>query len=188
MNPYLISVSVPEYTVKKKPDYLAIGAKLDKVIESNFKGRSIAVRGVGMIDHPGLKLDDFISNILKLGTDKYDLQRKGVSHEEFEPYSPDMHALPCTVTDSGLVSDLCKELPSVMAEVIKDFYEGARIDRGYPVRLDLLLIYDLALLERASKLDETKPRTSPHLEPYLFRFKGPARKLEALLGIVKILR
>ena len=32
----VITVSVPEYTVDKKPDYLGIGKKVDEVIESNF--------------------------------------------------------------------------------------------------------------------------------------------------------
>ena len=32
----VISVSVPEYTVESKPDYLAVGAKVDRAVEKGF--------------------------------------------------------------------------------------------------------------------------------------------------------
>lgn len=99
-----------------------------------------------------------------------------------------MHALPCEVSNLGLVSDYYGKAKSVMAEGLKDSYEGALLDRGYSLRLDILLIYDLNQLIQAQKVDETKPSVAPHLEPLLFRFKNPEQKRRALLGIVKILR
>lgn len=183
-----VSVSIPEYTVERQPDYLSIGKKLDKVIETNFKGKRIAARGISLVDHPDFSLDTLVSTIVKSGTDRYDSRRKGVSHEEFEPYRIDMHALPCEVSDSGLVSDYYGNVPSVMGRVVKDFYEGALLDRGYSVRLDILLIYDLDQLTQAQRVDETKPRIAPRLEPLLFRFKDPLAKYKALVGIVKILK
>lgn len=184
----ILSVAAPEYTVKHKPDYMAVGKKLDEIVEKNFRGKTIAIRGISLEEHPGMTLDSLISIILRFGTDRYDPQRKSVCHEEFEPYMIDMHATPCVVSESGLESECCEELPSVMAESVKDFYEGAPLDRGYPVRLDALLIYDLTQLERAQKVDETKQSVASRLEPFLFRFKDPAKKQKALLGIVKILK
>ena len=34
--PKIVTISIPEYTIDKQPDYAAIGAKIDKVIEENF--------------------------------------------------------------------------------------------------------------------------------------------------------
>jgi hypothetical protein len=41
---------------------------------------------------------------------------------------------------------------------------------------------------RAEKVDKEKPSVDSRLEQYLFRFKDPDHKPEALLGIIKILR
>lgn len=184
----IISVAIPEYTIEHQPDYLSVGRKLDKVIEINFRGKKLAIRGISLVDHPNHSLDSLVSIILESGTDRYDSSRKGVCHEEFEPYRIDMHALPCEVSNSGLISGYYGKVPSVMAEGVRDFYEGALLDRGYSLRLDILLIYDLNQLTQAHKIDEAKPAVSPRLEPLLFRFKNPEQKRKALLGIVKILK
>ena len=41
------------------------------------------------MDHPQLVLDSLAEIVLETGTDKYDPNRKGVAHEEFEPYRAD---------------------------------------------------------------------------------------------------
>ncbi len=41
---------------------------------------------------------------------------------------------------------------------------------------------------QAVKIDNTQPSVQPHLEQYLWRFKDPEHKANAVVGIVKILR
>ena len=67
-----------------------------------------------------------------------------------------------------------------MADTLIHFYEGTLADRGYSIRLDILMLYDLDQLQ---PLNDCVPE-----ECYEFAFKHPDRKQEALLGVVKILR
>ena len=57
-----------------------------------------------------------------------------------------------------------------------DFYESAYAERGYSLRLDLLIVYDLNHLEAV-----------PEDDPKGYAFKYPDRKKDALLGIIHIL-
>ncbi|MDD2889954.1 MAG: hypothetical protein PHE49_04855 [bacterium] len=68
----ILSISLPEYTIDKKPDYMVIGPKVDRIIEENFNNHQLAIRGIGMVDHPEYNLDELVEIIYKLGTDKYD--------------------------------------------------------------------------------------------------------------------
>ncbi|MFA6254344.1 MAG: hypothetical protein WC640_03835 [Candidatus Paceibacterota bacterium] len=176
--PKILTISLPGYTIDSKPDYIGLGRKIDEVVEDNFVGQKIAIRAISSADHPNLSLDDLAQIILETGTDKYDPERKGVSHEEFKPYHADLQASACEVI-KGQVNE--------GTDIIQKFYENAPLDRGYALRIDLLLIYDLDQLVQAEKVELDKPGTHPRLEPYLFRFKNPDHKLEALLGIIKIL-
>jgi len=177
--PLIIDLSLPEYTIDQQPDYESIGAKIDKVLEENFIGKDVAIRALSLTDHPQLSLNEFVDIIVKTGTDKYDPNRKGVDHEVFEPYKPDFQAGFCTVGKNHFGEG---------ADFIKKFYENVLLDRGYRLRLDLLVIYDLHQLIQADKIDKVKPDVSEHLVPYLFRFKDPEHKQKALLGIIKLLR
>jgi len=178
MKTKIILISLPEYTIDKQPDYNYLGLQIDKVIEENFIGKDIAIRAISLTDHPQFSLDELVKIILELGTDKYDPNRKGVCHEEFEPYCADFQAGFCTVG---------KNCAGEGADMIKKFYENVLLDRGYRLRIDLLLIYDLNQLVRAEKIDKEKPDVDARLEPYLFRFKNPENKKESLIGIIKIL-
>lgn len=177
--PLIISLPLPEYTIDIKPDYEVLGEKIDNTIAENFNGKDVAIRALSLTDHPKLNLDEFTELIVNTGTDKYDAGRTGVDHEVFVPYQPDFHAGFCTVGKNHVGEG---------ADFIKKFYENAMLDRGYRLRIDLLLIYDLNQLIQANKVDLDKPSIPSHLEPYLFRFKYPDRKPDALLGIIKILR
>jgi hypothetical protein len=176
--PKIISLNLPEYTIDRQPDYTAIGAKIDEVLEENFMGKDVAIRALSLTDHPQLTLDEFVDIIVKTGTDKYDPNRKGVDHDVFDPYKPDFQAGFCMVGKNHFGEG---------ADFIQKFYENTLFDRGYRLRLNLLVIYDLNQLVKAEKVDTDKPSVSPHLEPYLFRFKDPEHKPEALLGIIKLL-
>src|SRR5262249_6879761 len=76
----IYTVSIPEHTSDKKPNYPAIGRKLDQVIETHFPDRKMAIRCIGLIDHPGYSLEALVATILELGTDRYDPIREGVHY------------------------------------------------------------------------------------------------------------
>ena len=184
----VISVSVPEYTVNKKPDYFVIGNKVDKAIEDNFDNGKYIYRALGIDDHPNMTLDKLVSVILKRGTDKYDPKRNGVCHEQFSVYDYDIQAGSFEIKDSKIVVLPIDTYPTLFGDTIYDFYENAPQDRGYPVRIDLLVLYDTDKLEPAKLMNPDAKRVEPRLEKYLYKFKDRGNKKDALLGIVKILR
>lgn len=177
--PVIISLPLPEYNIASQPDSKSIGAKIDKALEVNFDGKDVAIRALSLTDHPQLTLDEFVEIILKTGTDKYDPNRKGVDHEVFDPYKPDFQAGFCTVGKNHYGEG---------EDFIQKFYENTLLDRGYRLRLDLLVVYDLHQLVKADKIDKTKPDVAEHLVSYLFRFRDPEHKPQALLGIIKLLK
>ena len=184
----IVTVSVPEYTVNKKPDYMAIGKKVDRVIESSFPDGKYIYRAIGKDDHPELILDELVSTIQKLGTDKYDPKRKGVCHEQFSVYDYDIQAGSFEIRDSRIVIAATDTYPTLFGDTAYDFYEHAPLDRGFPVRIDLLVLYDPGKLESAKMINSKTSAVVPWLEKYLYKFKDRKNKRDALLGIVKILR
>lgn len=172
----IITISIPEYTLDTQPDYKAIGDKLDKILEANFNGRNIAIRAISTADHPQHTLDELTQIVVDTGTDKYDPNRKGV--EGFDDYNVDFQAGFGTVGEN---------LKGEGADIIQKFYENTLLDRGYRLRIDLLLIYDLSQLAKAEKYPG-KEGVHPRLEPYLFKFRNPENKPGALIGVIKILR
>ena len=102
--PKIVNVSVPEYTVESQPDYGVVGAKIDKTITENFEG-TFLVRELSIADHPQYTLDELVKIILETGTDKWDPNRKGVAHEEFEPYKPDLQAGELTIKDGKIIGE-----------------------------------------------------------------------------------
>ena len=182
---WLASAREPDrlkYAIERQPDWLAIGRKLDRLIETHFPGRRVAIRAIGLVDHPGWSLDDLVATIVAIGTDRYDPSRGGV-HDDWGPDY--LHAGPCVVTSEGLQGE--KHIDgSVMAKVVGLFDVGTLADRGYSIRIDLLLIYDLDQLVPPPYLPEEAP-TDP-LRSYSFTFKDPNQKQKALLGVIKLLR
>lgn len=174
-----VSVSIPEYTIDKQPDYIVIGTKIDNVLTENFEGEFLA-RVISLIDHPKYNLDQLVNVIAESGTDKYDPNRKGVAHIEFEPYKLDLQAEQIIIHDGKLHKPFGQRL-------VKLFYENTLIDRGFRLRVDLILLYDFRQMVKAEKVDNTKPGVCSNLEKYLWRFQDPKNKQRALVGIVKIL-
>ena len=179
MEPKIIEISIPEYAIETQPDYKSVGEKIDKTIGDNFDG-TFLLRALSMIDHPQYTLDELVSIILKTGTDKYDINRKGVAHEEFEPYKPDIQAGEIVVKSGKIIGES-------LSEDVKRFYENTLIDRGYRLRTDLIVLYDPQQFVQAEKTDDTKPSVASHLEKYLWKFKNPKNKSKAVAGIIKIL-
>jgi hypothetical protein len=178
--PKIVTISLPEYKIDTQPSYQVVGAEIDKVIGQNFEGTYLA-RELSITDHPQYSLDDLANIIVATGTDKYDPNRKGVGHEDFEPYKVDIQAGLITVEHGQIQGES-------FSEDIKRFYENTLLDRGYRLRIDLIVLYDPKQMIQATKDANTKSNISPHLEQYLWRFKNPERKPDALVGIIKIER
>lgn len=184
----ILEIALPEYSVNTTPDYLAIGRKVDGLIERSFPDGEYIERAIGMQDHKGMTMDDLVGKILKSGTDKYDPWRKSVLHEEFSGYDYDLQAGTLQIKNSHIINDEPGGLPTFFGSVVRHFYVDTMFDRGYAIRVDLILFYDPAALEIASRRDSESNAVREGLEQFLYKFKYPERKVEALLGIVKILR
>ncbi len=184
----VITVALPEYTLETEPDYLRLGRRVDREIARSFPDGRYLSRAIGKDDHPQLSLDELVAMILRLGTDRYDPERKGVCHEEFAAYDCDLQAGDFEIRNAEIVLDDRYEYPTLFGDNIHDFYARAPFDRGYRVRIDLLTLYDPDHLELAPKTDPDAPGVSPHLEQYLYRCRDRERKPEALVGVVKVLR
>jgi hypothetical protein len=66
-----------------------------------------------------------------------------------------------------------------MHEVFGDFYEGAVVDRGYSVRIDIVLVYDPEQLEMIPI-----QYAEDDIGEDAWKFKSPSHKRKALKGIV----
>jgi len=183
----VIEIHIPEYDFKNTLDYAKIGPKVDQLILSNFPNGRYLFRAVGMVDHPNLTINEFASIILKLGYDKYDPKRKSVRHDEFSRYDYDIQVEGFEIRDSKIILDEFFKHNSLFGECTYNFRVGAPQDRGYPVRIDLLLIYDAKKLVKARRKPGAKA-IEPGLVNYLYKFKSSQHKADALLGIIKILR
>lgn len=163
-------IALLEYRLDTQPDYEDIGAKLDAKIVEHFAGLKIVFRGITVADHPGKTLEELVTIVRKLGHDRYDPEREGVDYPREIPF--DLHVQ--TLTADGN-SEVVQEGMHVMWGAVGDFYTGPPVDRnGPPIRLDLLMIYDAALLEQVPGY-------------WGYRFLHPNDKLGALLGMIKIL-
>jgi hypothetical protein len=167
----VFSASVPEYRVDHKPNYERIGKIIDQVISANFNSKNVAIRCLSLQDHPGLSIEDLVKTIEKLGTDKYDPQRRmSVAHDFYTKKGVDIFASEVKVNSKLTLMD----------EVIKDFYEGALADRGYSLKIDLITIYD------KSQLDALPIQYADGVGQDAFRFKYPDKKTDAILGFITI--
>lgn len=167
------SVSIPEYKIDKKPDYEEVGRKIDEAIITylSHTGRKVGLRYLSLQDHLGLTSDELIKIILETGTDRYDPGRKmSVAHDFYSEKGVELFVMPVTVDDSLHVS----------AGVIKDFYEGALVDRGYSLRIDLVVIYNLDHLVPIPIQYEDGPGEGD------YKFRYPDRKADSVLGIIQV--
>ena len=184
----IIEVHVPEYNLHTKPDYLKIGRKVDAEIEKNLPDGYYVYRALGKDDHPNISLHELSEIIVKLGTDKYDPNRKEVCFEEFSSYDHDIQAGSFYIQNHRIILDDSYEYPSMFGDTVKKFYENVLLDRGYRIRIDIVIIYDANKLVRAKKVDRKASNIRLELENCLYKFKDPKHKQDALVGIIKILR
>ena len=167
------SISVPEYHVKKEPDAANIGAKIDKVLRKRFLGQRVAIRCLGSQEHRGKSIDELAEIIKKLGTDKYDPNRKGEKYENVGNKRIDFFALDFKITNKG----------SYMENFIEPFYIYPIQENKRPVRIDIIVLYDLSKLKRV--LHRYQGRTDIKRDGFVF--KNPENKPDAIKGIIKVL-
>ena len=169
----IYKIALPDYRLDRPLDYATIGQRVDAVIRRHFQGRAAGLRYLGLQDHPGMSLQQLPDVILTEGTDRYDPERQmSVAHDWYVGFGVELFVGRVQVDDSM----------EYFAEVSKLFVEGARVDRGYSVRVDLITVYDLDQLECIPI--EHGPGD---IEDCGHRFKFPERKAESVLGVVQIL-
>jgi hypothetical protein len=187
MSVKIFEISVPEYNLSKKPNYTKIGEKVDEFVVKIFPKGKYIVRAIGHQDHPNMSLNELVSVIKKLGTDKYNPDKIGVAHKEFSDYDYELQAGEIEIKGSTILHDDDVDYDSFFAEIIYNFFENAPYDRGYAVRIDLLVFYDPKKVVRAQKI-ASKNKQIEGLDKFLYKFKYPNNKKDALIGIVKISR
>jgi len=175
MTPLILTISLPEYKPNEKPDVLKTGPKLDSLLEKNFHGKSVVVRCISAQDHPGKTLDELADIVLKTGTDKYDATRKGIGYHVGSEQGKHIDFF-------GTPAEIIDHIDIFTSELLNDFYYGAQSDRGYHLRIDLVMIYDPAKLTVVERLYGEDVEESDG-----FVFKYPDHKTDALLAIIKVL-
>jgi len=170
MNVY--TVRAPGYKVGKAPDAAAIGAKIDTIIKKHFSGRRVAIRCLGSQEHRGKSTNDIVRIIKKLGTDRYDPERRGEKYENVQGKHIDLFALDFRISPKG----------RYMENFIGPFYTYPKQEGRKPVRIDVIIIYDLSKLKRVPHRYEGRE----DIKRDGFVFRCPDKK-DTLLGIIKVL-
>jgi len=189
-------LEISEYSNKENPDFLGAGNEIESVLRSWDIHGPIAIRAISLKDHKNISREDLIAKIRECGTDRYDPYRKGVHHDLDKEYSIDLHAIALEVTEKNIVCPHYSEnrcsTGNPISELLLDCYEGAKVDRGYPLRVDLLLVFDLEKLQPAPMMwkengpEYTKISDISPMETTTFQFKDPDNKTDALAGIISI--
>ncbi len=147
---------------------------------------------LGLVGEAG----EVAEKIKKIGTDRYDPLRKGVHHHLDKEFGIEIHAVPMIYENEMICphySGERRKTGSAIGELLNDCDSGAVVDRGYALRIDLLMFYDLEQLIPAplTWTDKGPTHTDNPISPQqssAFRFKTPSDKRSALLGIILIER
>jgi len=171
----VFTVSTPNYQTDTQPDYKAIGAVVDAELKKHFTGQMVGLRALGSQEHPGKTVDELVEIIKRAGTDRYDSNRGGDRYDNAEDRHIDLFLLRRKITEKS----------KIFWQFTWSFYESPLKVRGYPVRIDILVVYDLSKLKavRTTHTHEGRPITKR--DGYVFR--DPAHKAGAVLGVIKIL-
>jgi hypothetical protein len=182
----IITIPLLEYNIKKKPNYLKLGKVVDRILEQKLVNGKYIIRAISSDDHKGLTLNQLTKLILKSGTDKYDSERKEVGYEDFCGFDHDFHGDVIEIKDGKLDISKTKHCSSIFGEVIYNFYKHAPLDRGHQVRINLILVYNFKKIIRAKAVNKKTKRRKTKWDKYLYKFKDPKNKKEALLKTIKI--
>jgi len=192
----IIAASFPEYNLESQPNFLKIGSEIEKILQIHFLDQWIAIRAISLKDHPELDRNQLIEKIKKFGTDRYDQNRKGVHFELDDQFNIELHATAMQINTDSIecphYSGDRSSTGSPVGELLLDCFEGAKVDRGYPLCIDVILIYSLDALQPAPmQWNKKGPEyTDPNLisvkETSTFQFKDSSKKVDALIGIISL--
>jgi hypothetical protein len=166
-------IKIPGYISGEKPDWVTIGAMVDRIIKKHFMGRKVAIRCLGSQEHPGKSADDMVKIIKKLGHDRYDPERKGDRYENVQNKNIDIFAIDFTVCPKSVIVE----------NFIEPFWTWPPKLGRDPVRLDIVILYDRTKLRRV--LHRYEGRTDIKKDGFIF--KDQENRKDALMGIIKIL-
>ncbi len=181
--PRILTISLPEYDVSCPFDHDALGDRLDQLIVEHFGEGDYADRAVGIQDHPELSCDELLERILAYGTDRYDSTRTSIFTDDFSDYQYDIHAGSFAIRNGDLQFE-SDGFQSYFGEMLYDFQHKAKLDRGYSVRINMILFYDRSTLLPPIQITNEKPWSIPFAR-YLFRFR-PDVPNKGLVGVLII--
>lgn len=168
------NIKIPNVYFEKKPDFAKFGKIIDDELKKHFLGKHVVLRVIGSMEHPNKSIDELISIISTTGTDRYDPFRKGDRYENLENKKIDFFALDFVIDKNEGYSE----------NFLEPFYFWAVADRGYPIRIDIMIIYDYSKLEQ---VEHTYQGRENEIKRDGFCFKDQNNKNKAILGIIKIL-
>ena len=174
-NILVYTVRLLQYQVATKLDYKAIGIIVDDELKKHFMGQMVGLRALGSQEHPGKSIDELVEIIKRDDTDRYDPERGGDRYDNIENKHIDLFLLRRKISERS----------KIFWQLAWSFYESPLKLRGKPVRVDILVIYDLTKL-KALRTTHTH-EGYPIMKRDGFVFWGPSKKNEAVLGILKIL-
>jgi hypothetical protein len=167
-------IKIPRAYEENKPNFSKIGQKIDNCLKKHFMNKKIAVRLLDSMEHKGKSIDDMVNIIKKLGHDKYNPKRTGDRYKNIDKKHIDFFALDFKVKLKG----------EFTKHAIESFYYWPIADRNKPIRIDIAIIYDLSQLKIVEH--QYKGREG-EIKKDGFVFKYPNKKVDAILGIIKIL-
>lgn len=167
-------INLPQYHIKKEPDHIEIGQKIDKCLKNYFLGQEVAIRCIGSQEHCDKTVDDLVEIIKKIGHDRYDPGRKGDRYENVDNKHIDFFALDFKIKPDG----------EYLKYFIKPFYDWPVKMGMEPIRIDIVTVYDLSKLKVVEHQYEGR---KCEIKKDGFIFKQRDKKPEAILGIIKVL-
>jgi hypothetical protein len=168
----VFTIHLPEYRVDVEPDHEKVGKVVDDEIKKHFMGQTVLIRALGSMEHPGKMIDEMIEIIKTTGTDRYDLERVGDRYANIQGKHIDLYALRRTISPKT----------KLFWQLSWSFYASPLKTRGYPVKVDIITIYDPKQLKAVMH----QPENHAHVKRDGFVFKDPANKPAAVKAIFKI--
>jgi hypothetical protein len=170
------TIHVPAYNFDNgEPDHKAIGKPVDDELRKHFMGETILIRGLGSHEHPGKSVDELVDIIKTTGTDHYDPTCIGDRYTNVDDKYFDLCALRRTVSPKS----------RIFWQLSWSFYRSPLKERGYPVLVDILIIYDPKKLKAVTYSPAGQP---DRIMRDGFVFRDSNNKPAAITAIFKIVR
>lgn len=167
------TIHLPKYRVTTEPDHKGLGKIVDAELKKHFMGQTVLVRALGSQEHPGKSVDEIIEIIKTTGTDRYDPQRIGDRYTDVDGKRFDLCALRRTISARS----------KIFWQLSWSFYRSPLKERGYPVKIDILTIYDPKQLKAVTYRPVGQ---NGRVMRDGFVFRDPANKTAAIKAIFKI--